>query len=79
MEVGYILVRAAVDDQPVARLLQIELDNQALHSLEQVGHKIGVGGREIGQAGKRPFRREENMEGITGVRMIKSQEGVGFV
>jgi len=40
MQLSHILIFATIHDEPIANLFQIQFCDEALYSLEQLGHKI---------------------------------------
>lgn len=50
MQLLHFLIGAAVNDQSVTGLLQVELDGKTMRGLENFEEQRRIGGRQIGQA-----------------------------
>lgn len=73
VEVGNILVGAAVSDKAVAGCFQIEFGYQALYGLEKVCHKIGIGRGKIAQCVEIAPRDKQDVQRVAGAGMVKGQ------
>ena len=78
MEQRHVLVWAAVDDEPIACLLQFKLCDEALHGLEQLVEERAILRTQVGEAGVGLCGYQQDVKHITRLGMLKSDEGWGF-
>lgn len=78
VQVGNVLVGAAVGDKTVAARFQVKFGDQTLHRPEQIGQEVCVGRGQIGHAVQRPSGDKENVQRVRGARVVKGEEGIGF-
>lgn len=76
MELGHILVVAAIGDEAVARFVEIEFLHEALHGCHQVYQKISIAWFEGHQAADLAFRHEEDVQGIARLGVIESNQQI---
>lgn len=75
---SHILILAAIHDEPIANLFQIQFCDEALYSLEQLGHEITIGACQIGEATNCSLGHEQDMQRITWFGMMEGNECFGF-
>lgn len=79
VQVGEILEFAAVDDQAVSAFGQMELLDELLSCGVEIRQEGNVSHRvERAQGGNRLFRHEQDMQRVSGLRMVKGQQRSGL-
>ncbi len=77
MQLRHVLILAAVDDEAVARWLQVEFGHQALGRLEEIGQESSVGFPQVGQTAKGFLGHDQDVDRITrlGMTIVPASAG----
>ena len=76
MELRHILVVAAVGDETVAGVVEIEFLHETLHGCHEVYQEIGVARFKAHHAADLAFRHDEDVQGVAGLGMIESDQQI---
>ena len=78
MQLRDVLVHTAVGDQAIAAFLQLELSDQALHGQGQLAQEGRVGDGQIHERGIGPFGRQQDVQRVAGLWVMKGDQGFGL-
>ena len=76
MKLWHILVVAAVGDETVAGVVEIEFLHETLHGCHEVYQEIGVTRFEGHHTADLAFWHDEDVQGIAGLGMIESNQQI---
>ena len=76
MKLWHILVVAAVGDEAVASVVEVEFLHETLHGCHEVYQEIGVAWFEGHHAADLAFRHDEDVQRIAGLGVIKSDQQI---